>query len=328
MRRLILFACTFAPSGIRIWILRRLGFQIGRNCRIGVGAVVVADQIRLGNDVQINSLSIIYNLREFTVGSGSMISYLNIIYSAKGDGYFRVGERFGTGLLAIFDCTGGIQAGDFCGVGPQSFLNTHANHLPTSLGFTNKYSPITLGDRVWLMLGVKVTPGVSIADDVHVAPGTVVARPIKKSGFFLNSYMGETDVLMPIPEMRMRKVDAAFIDAWMDKVFDDLPRYVEAVERRRCVVTRRTDGWELSFDGNTLVVIDGRDKSISHRDNTLYLLYDHRDPVGLPKVNWLDCHSLEYCFVSPIRNWSTLREFFYGTHGMLLAEWEPSKGNG
>lgn len=328
MRRLILFACTFAPSGMRVWVWRRLGFEVGRNCRIGVGAVVVADRIRLGNDVQINSLSIIYNLREFTVGSGSMISYLNIVYSAKGDGFFRVGERFGTGLLAIFDCTGGIQAGDFCGVGPTSFLNTHANHLPTSLGFTNKYAPITLGDRVWLMLGVKVTPGVSIANDVHVAPGTVVARSIKKSGFFLNSYMGESDVLVPIPEMRMRKVDAAFIDSWMDKVFDDLPRYLDAVERRRCVVTRRPEGWELGFDDGVLVVVDGRGNSLLHRDDTLYLLYDHRDSPDASKVNWLDCHSLEYHLVSRIGNWRTLREFFYSTHGMLVAEREPPKGTG
>ena len=102
-RRLILLFATFLPSALRVRLWRGMGFNIGRNCRIAMLSIVVADDIRLGNDVHIYPLAVIYNLRQFHVGAGTIISYLGLIYSSGGVASFTAGQRFALGMLAMID---------------------------------------------------------------------------------------------------------------------------------------------------------------------------------------------------------------------------------
>jgi acetyltransferase-like isoleucine patch superfamily enzyme len=323
-RRLILLFATILPSALRVRLWRRMGFSIGRNCRISILSVIVADDIRLGNDVHIYPLAVIYNLRQFHVGAGTIISYFGLIYSGGGLASFTAGERFALGMLAMIDATAGVTAGDFCAIGPRSILYTHANAFPTSHGYRNRYESIRLGDRVWLMLDVKVMPGVSIASDVHVMPSALVARSIKKPGIFLNAYMAQKDIVSPAPAMFRQVPDEAFVDQWFADLFSGFEAFVLAHYKRRVTANGSSGEWIISDGVRKLLVKDCRRHSQQPSSNfpALCLVYDKADPIEptAGMKSWINCNTLNYSNCTTLPFWTIIWHYFFVQHGIALAE--------
>ncbi len=322
MRRLLLLLLTFAPSSLWVWALRAMGHTIGRNCRISPLAVLVADRIDIGSDTLISPLAVIFNLGEFRVGRGTIISYLGLIYASKPNGYFRAGDRFAMGMLAMIDSTAGVEMGASCSVGPRSILYTHANAMPTVQGYPSTFARIALGDRVWLMMDVKVMPGVQIASDVHVAPTSFVPRSIRSSGLFMNAYMAEKDVLMPLPPARRRSVDAEFLDQWFGKVLDDLPEVAKLYFAEELTVTRMPWGWQVNdARKRRLAVVDARSGSSAPADVTgPKLLLCHGSPPSDAAAPRIDCATLDYQRLDGLPFRDILWLHFFVSHGMALAE--------
>ncbi|MFM9937885.1 MAG: acyltransferase [Hyphomicrobiaceae bacterium] len=321
MRRLVLLLLTLAPSWLRVRVLRAMGHTIGRNCRISPLAVLVADKIEIGNDTLIAPLAVIFNLAAFRVGRGTIISYLGLIYASTAKGHFRAGDRYAMGMLAMIDCSAGVDMGDACSVGPRSILYTHANAMPTVQGYTSTYAGITLGDRVWLMMDVKVMPGVTIASDVHVAPTSFVPRAIKKSGLFMNAFMAEKDLLMPLPPARRQSVDAAFLDQWLARAFDDLPEFARGYFDREVTVVREPWGWWLDERGRRLQVVDGRSgRPPAPASSGPRLVLCHGAPPTDRTVAYIDCERLAYRGLERLGNKALLKLYFFAIHGMSIAE--------
>ena len=76
---------------------------------------------------------------------------------------------------------GGLKIGDNVVFGPQATVWTvnhdiHGERLPFGDGRILK--PVTIGDNVWLGIGVTVVPGAVIGDGAVVAAGTVVSGEV------------------------------------------------------------------------------------------------------------------------------------------------------
>lgn len=86
------------------------------------------------------------------------------------------------------DSRGGISVGSYSQIGYQSLLIT-ANHdvpkkheLIMSKGMN--FSPIRIGNDVWIGARVIVLPGVTIGDGAVIAAGSVVTKDIAPNGIY------------------------------------------------------------------------------------------------------------------------------------------------
>lgn len=314
---------TLLPSRMRLWLWGALGFKVGKNCWISPLSIVVTDKLEIGNNVQIFPLAVIFNLGLFRLGNGSIISYLGLIYSSNPVGEFCAGERFAMGMLAMIDCTSGVNVGDFVAIGPRSIIYTHANAFPTSHGYSNRFEPVRIGNRVWLMLDVKVMPGVSIANDVHVAPSAVVFRSIKKSGFFLNSYQVEKDVLTPIPASQKVNCNQYFYEQWFQCLLNDLQKYAADYFHVSIEPIYKDGNWHIPNQNVSITVTKSIDESSDNQgDNSLSMKVTFiSDNTAKPILAWIDPVSLSYSkSAEQLPDWPILHSYFFARRGMALAE--------
>jgi acetyltransferase-like isoleucine patch superfamily enzyme len=320
VNRLLLLCATILPSRLRLALWKLMGFKVGKNCWVSPFSVVVAESIEIGNDVSIFPLSVIYNLGCVKLGDASIISYLGLIYSSNPKGEFIAGNRFAMGMLAMVDCTAGVYVGDFVAIGPRSIIYTHANALPTAHGYSNRFDPVTIGSRVWLMLDVKVMPGVTIASDVHVAPAAIVFRSIKRSGFFLNSYQIEKDVLAPIPVSQRVNPNPEFLDHWFECLFEDIELFAASQFGIALDAKMGKEGWWLRRGNLALIVKKswgGKAPAVPEDSNLPTLELTTRVSYA---GAWLDISSLTYSRDSELLPfWKILHAYFFARRGMALS---------
>jgi len=96
----------------------------------------------------------------------------------------------GTGTFVNIGCfielVAPVRIGADCQLGMQVLIAT-SHHESTVEGRISRRPtprPVTIGDRVWLGARAVVLPGVTIADDVVVAAGAVVARDCPTPGTY------------------------------------------------------------------------------------------------------------------------------------------------
>ena len=90
MKYLSIFLAFF-PSFIHVNIRRILGSKIGKGSRIKIGTILIAHKINIGNNVKIGPFTYI-KAEEITVGDNSIIKSLSIISTRiiKFDKYVHV----------------------------------------------------------------------------------------------------------------------------------------------------------------------------------------------------------------------------------------------
>ena len=57
LKTLVLLACTLAPSWLRLFVWRRLGFEVARGARVSIFSVVVADHVDLGYAIDVPAVN-------------------------------------------------------------------------------------------------------------------------------------------------------------------------------------------------------------------------------------------------------------------------------
>lgn len=88
-----------------------------------------------------------------------------------------VGARSIIGRDCVVDARGGIAIGRDVNITSHAKLMT-AKHVIDDPDFGGEYTPITIGDRVWIALGAIVIGGVTIGEGAVVAAGAVVTRDV------------------------------------------------------------------------------------------------------------------------------------------------------
>jgi len=90
----------------------------------------------------------------------------------------RIGCNTAIGRRCVIDARGGITIGRDVNISSYARLQT-AKHLIDAPDFAHQYSPIAIGDRVWIAEGAVVLGGVTIGEGAVVAANAVVTKDVE-----------------------------------------------------------------------------------------------------------------------------------------------------
>lgn len=161
----------FLPSAPSRWLFRLAGHRVGRNTRLPLMSFVCANQMELGNDVDIRPFVFI-NVEQLRIGSSTIVSFGCQI---KGDKGFHTGDNCILGAHVIVHCDEYVRLGFYSGVGPRSTIYTHGSFLPVTRGYPALFAEVVLEDYVWTGMGVLFLPGSHIETNCIINPGVVIS---------------------------------------------------------------------------------------------------------------------------------------------------------
>lgn len=193
MKNFLLLMGVLLPNRLKIFLYRQIGWTIGKNCRFGIGAIVIADNVILGDNVVIESLSFVrvtnlhmlsrsrirslnyINTNTFKLGKNSFTQIMVFVHgSTNPKSKIVVGDNSAIYNLTYIDPTGGIVIGNRVGIGGYGLLFTHANWGDFIKGVPRSFGSITIEDDVWVSWRVFITPGSHIEHDSIIGPNTRV----------------------------------------------------------------------------------------------------------------------------------------------------------
>ena len=299
LRFAVMAAATVFPSFLRILTLRALGARIGAGTRIYPSAILIAEEISIGDDTLILPFSVILNLKRLHLGRRCFVHWGALI-AGHGQGGLHVGDFSFIGLRAVVNCSDDVLVGTYSCVGPKVVIYTHGTYLSSYQGYPNKFGPVTIGDSTWLNVGVIVLPGVTIGSHTIVKAGCVIARDIGDE----RVVQLDTRVVLhesSIHDLKQARTEA-FVTRWYESLFDDLPRHVGDGQTVR---VQKSGGreWALELNGDRLHVRTAPSSPLSAVTDgsapTLWLLdgADASVKRGWRERDWIDFESSEFNFV-------------------------------
>ena len=177
IKKLVAALCFFLPSAPTRFLYRLCGHRIGKNVRIPALSFIHAQEMTVGNDVDIRPFVFI-SVRRLSVGANTIISYGNQI---KGDASFICGDNCFLGLQCVIHCVENVSLGFYSGLGPRCTVYTHGSFLPVTKGYPAKFAPVVIEDYVWIAMEVTIMPGAHIERNCIINPGVVIQGKIKSN---------------------------------------------------------------------------------------------------------------------------------------------------
>jgi acetyltransferase-like isoleucine patch superfamily enzyme len=198
MRILAAIALSALPSAVKVPIYRLLGMKIGKDVRIGFGAVLLCTKVDIADGASIGHLCL---LRLHTLKMGKRSSILNLVRATlhtldlRSQSSVRSqneisGDRSDPNSVlylgpaswilphCFIDTSRPIRLGRNVGVGGGSYLFTHGYWLSKLDGFPVAYGDISIADDVWLPWGCFIMPNVTIGSRAVVGARSVLNRSI------------------------------------------------------------------------------------------------------------------------------------------------------
>lgn len=185
------------PSAVKIWFYRKRGYRIGKNVSLGIGSVIIGEQVEIKDNTKIGFMSVIkarcinigryvkissfvyIDTENLEIGEDSQIrEYVYVAGLKTPESRLKLGKRCGIFQYCFLNPTKPIVFGDDCGIGGLCKLFTHGSFLSKLEGYPVAFAPITLGNNVWIPWDVFILPGVNIGDNVVVGAGSVINRDI------------------------------------------------------------------------------------------------------------------------------------------------------
>lgn len=158
------------PSFVTCFLFKLVGHKIGKNTNISFFSYVYADDIEIGNDVDIRSFVFI-RVKKLSINHNSIISFGTQI---KGDNNFLTkGSNF-IGAHCLINCEEDVVIGFYSGLGPRCTVYTHGSFLPVTMGYPVKFERVVLEDYVWIAMSVTLLPGTYIESNCIINPGVVL----------------------------------------------------------------------------------------------------------------------------------------------------------
>lgn len=322
LRFAALAAMTVFPSFLRVLTLRALGATIGQGTRIYPSAIVIAEEITIGNDTLILPFSVILNLKRLHLGHRCFIHWGALI-AGHGQGSLHVGDFSFIGLRAVVNCSDDVRIGTYSCLGPKTVVYTHGNYLSTYQGYPSRFGPVTIGDSTWLNVGVIVLPGVSIGSHTVVKAGCVIARDVGDERVV---QIDNRVVLKEssIHDLRQARTEA-FVARWYDSLFDDLPRHLGDEQAVR-VEKPGVREWALELHGIRLRVKavsapTGEPESVRADPSATLWLLDGADAAAKRLWrghDWIDFEASEFNFVRRSQALQTLLGYLEIRRGIHL----------
>lgn len=230
------------PSPLKKAYYRLKGYRIAKGVSLGLGSVILGDNVSIGADTQIGFLCILRG-RDITIGERVRFGYLTVFDTFKimiGEGT-RIGSQVTVGGMqspdskfemgrngilmewSFINTTMPVEIGDDVGIGGHCLFFTHGLWPNTFEGYPAGFGPIRIEDRAWLAWRVSVLPGATIGEGAIVSSDACViksipplslaagvpAKALKENGEFLKPH-GDA-------ENAKRLEDAlSGLDAWLE----------------------------------------------------------------------------------------------------------------
>jgi len=175
LKKLVAGLCFFLPSGTTRFLYRLCGHRIGKNVRIPALCYVHADEMILGNDVDIRRFVYI-QVRKLSLGANTIVSYG---CQVKGNAGFSCEESCFLGIHCLIHCVEDVSFGFYSGLGPRCTVYTHGSFLPVILGYPARFAPVVMEDYVWIAMEVTIMPGAHIERNCIINPGVVIQGRVK-----------------------------------------------------------------------------------------------------------------------------------------------------
>jgi acetyltransferase-like isoleucine patch superfamily enzyme len=302
-RHLVLFG--WMPSFLKVWCYRwLLGYRIGPGVHLGLGAVVVAQQVDIGENVDIGFFTVV-RARRLTIGRHTQIgatSYLlcetiEIGEDAKineqvfvggpmlPDSLFRLGSRTIVMQMSFLNPTRPLLIGDDSGVGGHCLIFTHGSWLNALDGYPVTFEPVTIGASVWLPWRVFVMPGARIGDGSVIGAGSLVQGEIPPSSLAVGV---PAKVVRSAPDFP-RRLSADGTHALIDQMLAAFDQYATGFGVERLADGYRVDGRSYRLirragDGQVPADIGPNDVVLSESALDSAQLQQLRDG----RASWLD----------------------------------------
>ncbi len=176
-KKFVSLLCVILPSAPTRFLYRLCGRRIGKNARLPALSYIHADEMSLGNDVDIRRFVFI-RVHRLSVGANSIISYGTQI---KGPASFTCKDNSYLGIHCIFHCLEDVSLGFYSGLGPRCTVYTHGSFLPVTMGYPAKFAPVVIEDFVWIAMEVAIMPGAHIESNCIINPGVVISSRVKSN---------------------------------------------------------------------------------------------------------------------------------------------------
>ena len=225
----------------KVWLYRRLGFQIGKHTRIRRGSYIYAKRATLGDGVTLEpGVKIV--CQELVMGDEAKIDSETVVY---GEGRLEMGRGAYVGPRAWINCATTISLGVNTGVGPLSSIYTHGVWLPYVDGYPRKFEPVILEEGVWVPGNVAILPGVRIGKGSMIGGGSVVTKDVPPNSFAAGSparvvsSMDTIKLELGAPEVATRLREA-------------VDRFLESLQQKGIEMERETGGFYARGGGRSL----------------------------------------------------------------------------
>jgi len=163
------------PSFVTRVLFKLVGHRIGRHCRIRILSYVYAEDMVIGNDVEIRPFVFI-KVNALSLGNSTIISFGTQI---KGNRKFSTrGSNF-IGVHCLINCEEDVSVGFYSGIGPRSIIYTHGSFLPITLGYPAKFAPVVIGDYVWISMAVTILAGTHVENNCIINPGVLLKSKVR-----------------------------------------------------------------------------------------------------------------------------------------------------
>jgi acetyltransferase-like isoleucine patch superfamily enzyme len=278
-----LVAFGWMPSAMKAWAYRSfLGYRIGRGVKFSFGAIVVGNDVELGDHVEIGLLAVVMGRsirigRYSTVGTMSYVACERIEIGEDArireqvyvggpqlpESAFLLGSRTIVLQFAFINPTKPVTIGDDTGIGGHCLIFTHGAWLNQLDGYPVNYEPVTLGRSVWLPWRVFLMPGTTIGDGSVIGANSLVSGTIPPNSLAVGS------------------------PAKVIKSAPDFPRKVGDDERRR-MITEMLSEFDryATYEGAVIAASNGV-RSYQTTDGQ-WRLHEHREAGPLPNVSATD----------------------------------------
>ncbi len=191
-------------SATKIGLYRQNGAAIGDGVRIELGALVIADEIRIGAASTIGADSAI-DCRRFSLGRLSVLGKRtrascnsisigdalwakdDVMIGGGGGGQSRaslaVGDACFFGEGCYLNAGEPLVLGDEVCIGSRAMLFTHSHWQSVLRGYSSRFGPIEVEDHVFIGNNVFVFPGVRIGSESTVMVNSFVAVDVPPRAF-------------------------------------------------------------------------------------------------------------------------------------------------
>ena len=185
------------PSPIKILIYKLMGYRIGKAVCLGIGSVIIGndveigehtnigfftilrgEKIRLGAHVRIGATSFIDTPRIY-IGDGTKINEQVFIGGLQfPDSCISIGRNCQIMQMSFINPARSITIGDDTGIGGHSLIFGHTSWLSVFEGYPVEFDSIEIGNSVSLAWRVFVLPGTKIGDGAVIGANSLVHRTI------------------------------------------------------------------------------------------------------------------------------------------------------